>query len=394
LGRVLPSFWLAGFDCASQVQRPYGRLDVTECLQHDRLCEADYRMLLPLGLQTVRDGARWHLIERRPGRYDFSSLEPQRRAAATVGVRVIWDVCHYGCPDGLHILSPHFPERFARFARALAAYLQDRGEAAPTYVPINEMSFLAYQAAEAGNFQPYATGRIHEARRNLARAAIAGIEAIWEVEPQARIAHTEALIHLVAPAARPDLTALAAQRDEEQFAPLDMLAGRLEPELGGHVRYLDLVGGNFYFYNEADLDGANLTRADPRWRHLADLLGDVYARYGRPLFISETTGEGAGRAEWLAYVAEQAALAFERGLPLEGICLYPVINGLDWDTCKRVPFGLWDLVPQPDGTLARVLNEPTAEALRAAQARLRPYTEAGAHRKGAKTPRGRQDSFG
>jgi hypothetical protein len=373
--RAFPSFWLAGFDCASQIQPPNKRFDLTSCLQHDRHCDADYSMLAPFGMRTVRDGIRWHLIERRPGRFDFSTVEPLRRAAERHGVTVIWDVCHYGCPDGLDLLAPGFAERYARFAGAFARYLSGHGPGPRYYVPINEMSFLAYQAGEIGGFHPFGRARGHEVRCNLVRAAIAGIEAIWEADPGARIVHTEALIHLVAPLGRPDLAEEAARRDEEQFAPLDMLAGRLEPQLGGQPRYLDILGFNFYSYNEADLDGVNLTRADPRWRHLGDLLAGVYARYGRPFFIAETTGEGAGRAEWLEYVAGEAERVLERGLPLQGICLYPITNALDWDTDEYVAFGLWDFDPQPDGTLARVLHEPTAAALRAAQERLRPLLE-------------------
>jgi hypothetical protein len=33
------------------------------------------------GLLTVRDGLRWHLIEREPGRYDWSSWLPMLEAA-------------------------------------------------------------------------------------------------------------------------------------------------------------------------------------------------------------------------------------------------------------------------------------------------------------------------
>jgi len=370
---LFPSFWMAGFDCASQIQRPHQRFDLTAWLQHDRYCEADYAMLVPLGIRTVRDGIRWHLIERQPRQYDFASIEPQLRAAERHGLLVIWDVCHYGCPDGLHLLHPTFPARFARFAGAFARYMREHSDLVPYYVPINEMSFLAYQAGEIGGFHPFAQGQGHAVRCSLVRAAIAAIEAIREADPRARIVHTEPLIHLVAPAGHPDLEELAAQKDEEQFAPLDMLAGRLEPQLGGHPRYLDILGFNFYSYNEADLNGANLTRDDPRWRHLGDLLERAYARYGRPFLIAETTGVGPDRGEWLAYVADQAAGVLERGLPLAGICLYPATSAPDWDTGELQAYGLCDLEPRPDGSLARRLSEPVAGALRAAQARLQPY---------------------
>lgn len=370
-----PSFWLAGFDCASQVQAGRGRLDLTAELQHDRYCDDDYGMLAPFGFRTVRDGVRWHLIERRPGRYDFSTVEPLRQAARRHGLCVIWDICHFGWPRHVHPLQPDFPDRYARFAAALARYLRGHADGVCCYVPIVEMSFLASAAGEWGIFSPFARGQHYAVKCILARAAIAGMEAIWEVDPRARILHSEPLVHFVAPAGRPDLAQAARARNEGQFESLDMLAGYREPQLGGHPRYLDLLGFNYYPYSEQDVQPSSLLRSDPRWLDLSELLAQAYARYHRPLLIAETSGIGGGRGPWLEYVADEAARALQRSLPLQGICLYPITNAPNWDTDECQAYGLWDLVRRPDGRLVRVLNEPAAQALRAAQARLRPYLQ-------------------
>ena len=50
---------------------------------------------------------------------------------------------------------------------------------------------------------PYAHGRDGELKRQLVRAAIAGIEAIWAVDPRARMVFPEPLIHNVPPRWRP-----------------------------------------------------------------------------------------------------------------------------------------------------------------------------------------------
>ena len=73
-----------------------------------------------MGMLTARDGFRWHLIEREPGIYDWSSFLPMLQAAHRQGVQVIWDLCHYGWPDFLDLFSPQFSDRFARFAEAAA----------------------------------------------------------------------------------------------------------------------------------------------------------------------------------------------------------------------------------------------------------------------------------
>ncbi len=369
-----PGFWMAGFECATQIHRNgRGRLDLTAEMQHDAHCDHDYSLVTQFGLRTVRDGIRWHLIERRAGHYDFGSVEPLLRAAERHGVQVIWDIYHYGTPDDIDPLHPHLPDRFAAFARAFARYIREHTDAVPIYAPINEISYLAWAVGQAAIFHPFRQGEAGVAKRNLVRAEIAGIEAIRSVDPRARIVHTDPLIHTVAPADRPDLIADAEARNESQFEALEMLVGRQAPELGGSPRYLDILGFNFYPYNQEYLGGGTLTRADPGWVDLSELLARAYARYERPFFISETSAEGAVRGPWLEYVAGEAQRLLRRGLPLLGICLYPVTTSPDWDTGEYKAYGLWDLERQADGSLRRALNVPYAETLRSMQAQLRPF---------------------
>ena len=72
---------------------------------------------------------------------------------------------------------------------AVARFLSEHTDTAPFYVPINEISYLAWASGETGYIYPYARGRGHEIKRQLVRAAIAGMEAIWEVDPRARMLH-------------------------------------------------------------------------------------------------------------------------------------------------------------------------------------------------------------
>ena len=105
----LRSFFLAGFECASQRRFDGKRLDLLASTGHDVHAAKDYALIAQHGMRAARDGMRWHMIERAPGFYDFSSVEPMARAASAAGVQVIWDLCHYGYPDGLDIWSPAFP---------------------------------------------------------------------------------------------------------------------------------------------------------------------------------------------------------------------------------------------------------------------------------------------
>jgi len=367
---------MAGFECSSQVHyRGRGRLDYTAELAHDARCDSDYAALAQFGIRTVRDGIRWHLIEQRPGHFDFSTVEPMLRAARKHGLLVIWDICHYGWPDDVDPLRPDFPDRYARLARAWARYVRDQGDDVPFYAPLNEISFLAWCTGEVAIFAPFGRGQGNVAKFNYIRAAVAGIEAIWDVDPRARIVHTDPIIRAIAPPHRPDLIQAARDKNESQFQAWDMLAGRLEPQLGGHRRYLDILGVNFYPHNQWEIEGNTLTRSHPRWLDLHELLAGVYERYQRPLFIAETCGRGPTRGPWLGYIADQCVHALERGLPLEGVCLYPIIDAPDWNTGLYQHCALWDIEPRPGDRLACVLNEPYAAALRAAQRRLMAHVE-------------------
>ena len=84
-----------------------------------------------------------------------------------------------------------------------------------------------------------------------------------------------------------------------------------------------------------------------------------------------TSHVGVGRAEWIRELTDEVVLAIEGGVPLEGICLYPILDRFEWENPQHWHnSGLWDFDIQSDGTFARVLNEPYAEELRRSQAKI------------------------
>ncbi len=360
--RPFRSFFLGGFECSTHRRRDGRRLDVLAATEHDRHAASDYDQLAGHGIRTVREGFRWHLVERRAGTYEFSSVLPLVRAAAATGTQVIWDLLHFGWPDDVDPFGAAFVRRFARYARACATMLAGESDAVPWYVPINEISFLAWGGGDAAWINPHCTGRGFELKVQLCRAAIEAIEAIREVQPHARIATAEPVINVV-PLDPTDAgqRAEAEGHRQAQFQAWDLLAGRLWPQVGGDPKYLDLLGVNFY-YNNQRVHGAGLLtdRRDPRYRPFRAMLAEVHTRYGRPLFVAETGIEGEAhvtgvpryemplpstedaRPEWLRYVGGEVRAAREAGVPVEGICLYPVMNHLGWDDDRHCQNGLLD----------------------------------------------------
>ena len=352
------SFWWGGFESACQITGAATRIDMICATEHDARAEDDFRLVRSVGIETVREGMRWHLID-RAGHHDFSSVLPVAQAAQRAGVQVIWNLCHYGWPDDINLFAPAFVDRFGRYAGAAARLVADLSDDVPVYAPINEISFFAWAAGEAGYIYPHARGAGGRVKEQLVRAAISGMEAIREVDPRARFLHADPLIHVVPPRDRPDLARAAADQREAQFEAWDMLAGGFRPEAGGHPRYLDIVAANFYHANEWEYPerrlGWDAGPGDDRWMPLGRLLLELHHRYNRPLAIGETSHFGMGRSVWIREVADDVRRARAAGVPLEGVCLYPIIDRPDWDNADHWHnSGLWDCVRGPNG-LERVL---------------------------------------
>lgn len=361
------SFFLGGFECSTHRRGDRRRLDLIRATRHDQFAEADYRRLSAQGIRAARDGIRWHRIERAPGHFDWDSALPVIRAARNAEVQVIWDLCHYGWPDDLDVFSSAFVDRFAALVRAFARVIVDETDTVPFYCPINEISFFAWASGEVGYIHPLARGRGSELKAQLVRAAIAGMEAIWEVEPQARMVHADPVIHVVAHPRRPHERGEAEGYCRAQFDAWDMLAGHRAPQLGGDPRYLDILGVNYYPHNQWEYhEGAGynpahaIPRSDPRYRPLRELLTEVWDRYRRPMFIAETGHEADARAGWLRYVATEAGAAMQDGVPLEGICLYPIVDHPGWDDERHCPNGPWGY---PNNFGERPIFQPLADEL-------------------------------
>lgn len=338
---------------------------------HDRFAVADYRRLRGYGLQTVREGLRWHLIEQRPHEYDFSSVLPMIRAAREEGVQVIWDLCHYGWPDDLDIFSTDFIDRFARLTRAFARLLNGETDDVPFIAPVNEISFFSWACAEVGCFYPYIQGRGDELKAQLVRAAIEATEAFWSVDSRARIVQIDPLINVMAHPDRPEDHASAESYRLAQYEGWDMVSGRRCPELGGAPKYLDIIGVNYYPHNQwLYPERLMIARTHELYRPFRDMLAEIHARYERPLFVAETGIEDDERPGWLRYVGGEVKAALEAGTPVEGMCLYPIVNHPGWEDERHCHNGLWDYADETGG---REIYLPLAEELRRQREQFERY---------------------
>jgi beta-glucosidase/6-phospho-beta-glucosidase/beta-galactosidase len=364
---IFPTFFMAGFECSTFVWKDKERKDYVTATGHDRHLKNDFAAAMGLGIGVVREAIRWPQVDLGGGRYDWSSVKAVQKAATECKITPIWDLCHYGFPDGCDPFSEECLQRFAAYCRAAAEFVTSSARGPYFFTPVNEITFFSAAASDLEWMYPFAKGRECELKRALARMDIAGVKAIREVQPDARMVHVDPIVHAVPPPGRPDLA--DAAREEEHHTAMeawDMLAGRIAPELGGSPEILDIVGVNVYHYSQVQLDGdkkrETLGPRDPRRKPLSELLRFAWDRYRRPIIIGETSGYQDNRAEWLRMTVEESLKALNDGVELHGICLYPFVDVPDWWTQKWAKIGIYDVADKD--SFERVPCDPYIQELR------------------------------
>ena len=363
------SFLMAGFECADH-QNAFGeRVDLIKLTGHDRFIDQDYQRLTEVGITTIREGIRWSHVEKMPFVYDWTQVEEIIINAKNYGIQVIWDICHFGFPDDLTPLHPMFARRFSHLCRAFVLKYRNLvpdGELIVT--PINEVSFLSWLGGDAKGTSPYCVNQGWEVKYMLMKAYIEGIEMMKGIDPSIKIMTTEPLVNIISQDPSDPISVLeATAKNQEQFQVLDILTGKLCPELRGKPEYLDIIGVNFYYDNQWTLPDHqfipwNETPANPYWRSLHSLMEEVFVNYGRPIVLSETSIPEDNRHDWLKMISEECISILQSGLPLYGCCIYPIIDRPDWDFPEVWHHsGLWDITNTD--TLERELHSDSLIAL-------------------------------
>jgi hypothetical protein len=371
---IFPTFFMAGFECSTFVWKDGQRRDYVEITGHDRHLKADYRRIAELGIGVVREAVRWPVVDKGNKHYDWSSVEPLVEVINASHITPIWDLCHYGFPDGCDPFSDQCHRRFLDYCRAVGEFVVARTKPPRFFTPINEITFFSAAATDMAWMYPFAKGRYAEFKRALCRLSIDGAKALRQIDPGARMVHVDPIIHAVPPPDRPDLADEAWNHAyAEAYEGWDILCGRLNPELGGSPEILDIVGVNIYNFSQAQMNADKsrqiLGPRDPRRKPLGELLKYAWERYHRPLIIGETSGHQDHRAEWLCMTIEECMKALNSGIELHGICLYPCVDIPDWQTQEWAKIGIFDIHDRE--TCDRVPCEPYIAELRRWQKILR-----------------------
>jgi len=274
-----------------------------------------------------------------------------------------------------------FARRFAAVCRAFAKFFRSVDPTSTLVVtPINEVSFVSWLGGDVRGTQPYCVGQGWEVKYRLMKAYIEGVEALKEVDPEVRILPTEPLVNIAHElGAGPEAQARALRQHEDQFQVLDLLSGRMCPELRGRPEYLDLLGFNFYYNNQWVIDTNEMLvwrdqETDARWAPLHRLLTQAHRRYGRPIVLTETSHPKEDRPRWMDLIARECLATLKAGVPLLGVCWYPILDRPDWDHLHIWhQSGIWDRAAGDGTEYERVLHHPTAEAFLRAQQLVAPH---------------------
>ncbi len=356
------SFVWGGFECCfAKFKNEQGdelRMDLLKETKHDIFIKRDYQLLKELGIKTVREGLSWSQIDVPNTSYNFSRFETMMQAASEEGIQQIWSLNHFDIPDDLDPFSEEFSIRFAKYARAAIKIIRKYQPQGTIYIcPINEISFFSFMGGHNGGWHPFIQFEGDDFKEALVKAAIAAMDAIWEEDKEVTFIHVDPFVRQILKEPI-NLTKefIHYHHLKSRFAMWDMISGKKKPELGGDPKYLQMIGINYYLDNQSWIEGTDLFDKetmqtipldDPDRIHLREMIKEVYSRYNVPIIISETGGYGDLRQQFWTRMLKEVDDCLKERLPLEGLCVYPIIDRPDWDDPylrKLTNSGLWDFV--------------------------------------------------
>lgn len=346
--------------------------------------EEDLTLAAGLGQNAHRFSIEWSRVEPQEGVFDQQALERYRRLLLhmrELGMEPMATLHHFTHPRWLEAqggwLNPETVERFERYVDHTAAAL---GDLVHLWCPVNEPMVYATSSYLRGIWPPgrRSLGEALRALKHLLLGHAAAYHALHRLWPEAEVGLVPHL-RLFDPA-RPSspLDRAVAGLLDYAFNRLPVLAA-----VDGHLRFpltlgglrvpalagsFDFIGVNYYtrdlvafdLRRPGELFGrrfyAEGERNDPGWH---DDFGEIYpeglyrclieyARYGKPLYVTETGWADAADSRrpraLLTHVA-QVWRAIEAGAPVRGFFHWTLVDNFEWAEGWRQRFGLIELDP-------------------------------------------------
>jgi beta-glucosidase/6-phospho-beta-glucosidase/beta-galactosidase len=384
-----PFTWATGIeDTFIQHARPRLRaLDEYELTQHYKLWKSDIDLVAETGVQAVRWGIPWHIVQPAPDRWDWEWTDKALDYLVTVkGNTPILDLMHYGTPMWLDnsFINARYPQRVADYVSAVTARYKSLVK---YYTPLNEPMVNARMSGFKAEWPPYLSGEDGYVKMALAiaRGMVLTTQAIKAEQPEAVTVQVDALWHTFTKDR--SLEDRAALDNARQYLCFDLATGRMDEghALAGYIREhgasdldldwlrrncvtFDILGANYYPWSYAELklhpDGTPYKAVRRASGHKIEIiLREAWERYHMPIMITETSSNGhiKARAKWMDETIATVGALRQDGLPVIGYTWFPLFTMVDWKYRKGrrsldkylVHLGLYDSVLDPEGVLRR-----------------------------------------
>jgi beta-glucosidase/6-phospho-beta-glucosidase/beta-galactosidase len=362
--------FLTGFE---STYMPYIGTDVLEGTRHNERFKDDFALVKALGITRLRYPASWNYVERTPGVFDWSALDPKMESLQALELTPIIDLVHHTSipemvfPDGF--ANKDFPARLQEFAQRFA----DRYPWVKQYTVFNEPYITAQLCGEMGVWFPHYKGEKSFIRMmlNVSCAIVQTTQALIAQVPDAQFIHVETCeSHTVSHTGNLEAVERAQFLNQRRFIIDDLLLGWVTPE---HRLYcyllekgvteselawftenqgrIDVRGLDYYRQSEMVwIDGSKGLWAEER-RGFAAVAMDYVDRYRVPVMLSETNyfGDGSARLMWLKNMLREYVVLCQRAEDVRGFCWFPFICSTDFqhmllEKHNHVdPVGLYDL---------------------------------------------------
>ena len=384
-----PFTWATGIeDTFIQHARPRLRaLDEYELTQHYKLWKSDIDLVAETGVQAVRWGIPWHIVQPAPDQWEWGWTDRVLEYLVAVkGITPILDLVHYGTPLWLDnsFINSSYPQRVAEYARAVVARYKSL---VFYYTPLNEPMVSASMSGYKGQWPPYLGGDAGYVKMaiTLAKGIVLTTQAIKNEQPEAVSVQVEALWHTYT--RDESLKASVALSNAYQYLCFDLATGRLDEShaLSEYLREhgsteaelnwfkqncvtFEVLGGNYYPWSYAELrrrpDGIPYTVVRRATGQKVEIvLREAWERYHMPIMITETSSNGdiKARAKWMDNTLATVRALRSEGLLIIGYTWFPLFTMVDWAYRKGrctpdkylIHFGLYDSAFDLEGVLRR-----------------------------------------
>jgi len=379
-------------------------LDEYELMQHYRFWREDLAYCAEAGSEMVRWGLPWYRIQPEPHTWDWEWLDRVVDAFDELGLELVADLMHYGTPLWVddQFVHPDYPQRVADYAAAVAERYRGRIR---HYTPLNEPLLNVMYCGEFGQWPPYRTGDrgFVDVLRGVTRGIVTTQRAIEAVDRAADFVHVEASFRFTGDLdAHPEVHEHLRNR---RFLIQDLVMGRVDDDHAlvpylrrhgfgdddlawarSHTAQPDVVGVNYYPQHSTETFERGVVRSGgprdlrPRYNAGTDGMKDVLTsfaeRYGKPVFLTETSYTGTAQ-ERIAWMKESVTAIHElrsAGVDVVGYTWWCITDMIEWTyrTGDKpamdylLTMGLWALEEEPDGTLRRIKTAVAEEFQRLA----------------------------